>query len=156
MRDSAKHINRSRTGWRTIAIRPASSAQSEINVTPLIDVVLVLLIIFMVATPLAEKDLAVLLANEKHTERASDVAPTQIAVELDALGGMRVNEQAVQRSRYVAELTRLLEGRPIDQRVVFVIANDQVRYPSLVETIDGAKRAGAATVGLALDSDSTP
>ncbi|MEY4578324.1 MAG: hypothetical protein RL701_3027 [Pseudomonadota bacterium] len=156
MRDSAKHINRSRTGWRTIAIKPASSAQSEINVTPLIDVVLVLLIIFMVATPLAEKDLAVLLANEKHTERASDIAPTQIAVDLDATGGVRINEQTVQRSRYVQELARLLEGRPLAERIVFVVANDQVRYPTLVETIDGAKRAGAATVGLALDSDSQP
>ncbi len=47
---------------RTLTIQPVRTAQAEINVTPLVDIVLVLLIIFMVATPLVEKDLAVSLS----------------------------------------------------------------------------------------------
>jgi biopolymer transport protein ExbD len=150
MRESAKHINRSRTGWRTIAIKPVANEQAEINVTPLIDVVLVLLIIFMVVTPLAEKDLSVVLASEKRTTEASAVAATQVAIVVDPGGQIAINGQPISREDYVAALRKLLSGRRPEDQVVFVVADDNASYPQLVAAIDGAKQAGAATIGLAI------
>jgi biopolymer transport protein ExbD len=151
VRASAKHLNRSRVGFRTLAIKPEIHAQGEINVTPLIDVVLVLLIIFMVVTPLVEKELSVFLPAEKRTVRQADVAPTQLAVRVDDAGGLAINDRVIARAGYVDALRELLEGRVPAQRVVFVIASDGVRYPSLVDAMDGAKQAGALTVGLAIE-----
>jgi biopolymer transport protein TolR len=151
VRASSKHLTRSRLGFRTIAIKPEIHARGEINVTPLIDVVLVLLIIFMVVTPLAEKELSVFLPAEKRTARQAEVAPTQLAVRLNDAGDLAINEHAVARSGYVERLRALLELRAPAQRVVHVIASDGVRYPELVEIMDGAKQAGALTVGLAIE-----
>jgi biopolymer transport protein ExbD len=151
VRESAKHLNRSRVGFRTLAIKPVIHAQGEINVTPLIDVVLVLLIIFMVVTPLAEKELSVFLPAEKRTVRPTDVAPTQLAVHLNDAGGLAINDRAVAPESYIEALRPLLAGRAPAQRVVFVIASDGASYPSLVEAIDGAKQAGALSVGLAIE-----
>ncbi len=148
MRHSAKHLSRSRVGFRSIVIKPEIHANSELNVTPLIDVVLVLLIIFMVITPVVEHELAIALPTER---RAREVAPTQLTVQLDDAGTLRLNERPVARGDYVAQLREVLAVRPVAQRVVFVRASDGVQFPYLVEVMDGAKLAGAVTVGLAIE-----
>jgi biopolymer transport protein TolR len=151
MRESAKHLNRSRVGFRTIAIKPEIHAQSELNVTPLIDVVLVLLIIFMVITPVVERELEVALPAEKRAARPADVAPRQLTIQVDDAGALKLNDELIARDGYVEYLRPLLEGRPPAERIVFVTASDGVRYPYLVEVIDGAKLAGAVRVGLAIE-----
>ena len=152
MRESAKHLNRARVGFRTIVIKPEIHAQSELNVTPLIDVVLVLLIIFMVVTPVVERELSVALPAEKRTTHAADVAPEQLTIHVDDRGGLRLNDRVIAREGYVAELRRVLESRPPAERIVFVTASDGVRYPYLVEVMDDAKLAGAQRVGLAVEA----
>jgi biopolymer transport protein ExbD len=137
---------------RTVAVQPARDAQAEINVTPLIDVVLVLLIIFMVMTPLVERDLAVQLATEKRTQSPAEVEPRQVLVAVDGTGALQINSQPVSRAAYVEELEELLRGRTPEEQVVFVVASDATNYASLVEAIDRAKQAGATMVGLATDS----
>ena len=151
MRASAKHLNRGRTGFRTLVIQPEIHARSEINVTPLIDVVLVLLIIFMVVTPLAEREFAVVLPDHERVADPSRVAPSQLAVRIDDRGALAINDREVQLASYVPALRELLDGREPEQRVVFVMASDGVSYPRLVEVMDGAKRAGALSVGLAIE-----
>jgi biopolymer transport protein ExbD len=151
VRQSARHLDRSRVGFRTLVIKPVIHAQGEINVTPLIDVVLVLLIIFMVVTPLVEKELAVWLPIERRTSLQSDVTETQLAVHVADTGELAINDRAVARAGYVSELREILARRPSAQRVVFVVASDGASYPSLVAALDGAKQAGALTVGLAIE-----
>jgi len=153
MRESAKHLARSRVGPRTIAIKPEIHVQSELNVTPLIDVVLVLLIIFMVITPVVESELTVALPEEKRTTRAAEVAPEQLILQLTAAGELKLNERPIARERYVEQLRAQLATRAPDDRGVFVSASEGVRYPYLVEAIDGAKLAGALRIGLALEGD---
>jgi biopolymer transport protein ExbD/biopolymer transport protein TolR len=111
----------------------------------------VLLIIFMVVTPLLEKELSVALPAERRSVRASDVSASQLAVHVDDSGGLAINQNAVGRDGYVERLRALLEPRAAEQRVVFVTASDGARYPQLVEAMDGAKQAGAVTVGLAIE-----
>jgi biopolymer transport protein ExbD len=152
MKRHAATAQRVRTGKRTIAISAVKEAQAEINVTPLIDVVLVLLIIFMVMTPLVERDLSVQLSTEKRTQQPSEVAPTQVLVAVDGRGALQINQQPVSRTEYVERLRTLLSGRAPEDQVVFVVASDTTSYASLVEAIDRAKQAGAAMVGLATDT----
>jgi biopolymer transport protein ExbD len=137
---------------RTLTIKPPKELDASINVTPLVDVVLVLLIIFMVVTPLVERDLGVLLSTEQRTDNEAEVAPTQVLVSVDGTGAFQINAQPVAHAEYVAELRKLLAGRAPEDQVVFVVAGDSANYASLVEAIDRAKQAGAATVGLAADA----
>jgi biopolymer transport protein ExbD len=136
---------------RRIAIEPALEVEPQINVTPLIDVVLVLLIVFMVMTPLVEQELSVQLPVEKHTKDISQVAPGQVAIKVDAAGALEINSQPVSRSEYVEHVRRLIDLRSSEDQVIFIIASDATSYRSLIEAIDGAKRAGAPSVGFALD-----
>lgn len=136
---------------RTLTIKPAHQPAADINVTPLIDVVLVLLIIFMVLTPVVEKDLAVHLSSEKRTEKANEVAPTQVLVAVDGQGSLQINAQPVSGAEYVQRLKQLLAGRAPEDQIVFVMAGDGANYGNLVEAIDQAKQAGATMVGLATD-----
>ena len=151
MRESGKHLRRSRVGFRSLTIKPVIHTQGEINVTPLIDVVLVLLIIFMVVTPVVEHELAVALPAEQRS--AQRPASEQLAVRLNDAGELAINERASTHATYVAELRALLQGRAPRERVVFVLASDGVSYPRLVAAMDGAKQAGALSVGLALAVD---
>lgn len=137
---------------RTLTVKPSKAQRAEINVTPLIDVVLVLLIIFMVMTPLQERDLSVELTTEKRTEKKSEVAPTQVLVAVDKSGAIKINSELVTHEEYVERLRELLAGRKPEDRIVFVVASDDTGYAALVEAIDRAKRAGAMFVGLATDS----
>ena len=152
MRTSARHLNRSRVGFRTLTIKPEIHAQGEINVTPLIDVVLVLLIIFMVVTPLVEKELPIALPVVQRVARPAELVPEQLAVHVDDAGGFTIDQRPIARAGYVERLRELLAARGAAARVVFVIASDGVSYPSLVEAMDGAKQAGALSVGLAIEA----
>jgi biopolymer transport protein ExbD/biopolymer transport protein TolR len=133
-------------------VRPSRGLEAQINVTPLVDVVLVLLIIFMVVTPLAERELAVQLSTEKRTQSAAEIAPTQVLVAVEGSGNLRINSQPVARDAYVNELKKLLADRSPADQVVFVVAGDGANYGALVEAIDWAKQAGATNVGLATDA----
>lgn len=151
MRRSLRQVHGRASTQRTIAIAPARSLEARINLTPLIDVVLVLLITFMVMTPLVERELGFTLAQEKRTEQAAEIAPSQVVVTLDGSDQVQVNAESVPRARYVEHLQGLLAGRAPEDAVVFIVAGESASYASLVEAIDRAKQAGAVTVGLATE-----
>jgi biopolymer transport protein ExbD len=137
-------------GRRRFAIRPLSQPNAEINVTPLVDVVLVLLIIFMVVTPLLEKDIAVRVPPTEKIDTPDDLPPDQLVVKLGADGVLRINDEAVSEEGYVARLGGILENRR--DKTVFVVVDDGARYAGLVHLLDGAKQAGAITLGMATDA----
>ena len=152
MRQSARYLRRARVGSRSLTIEPVIHARAEINVTPLVDVVLVLLIIFMVVAPVVEHELAVSLPAEQRGPQPA-AAREQLAVRIDDAGRLAINQRASTAGSYVAELRALLQGRAPRERVVYVLASDGVSYPRLVEAMDGAKQAGALSVGLAIEGD---
>jgi biopolymer transport protein ExbD/biopolymer transport protein TolR len=121
---------------------------SDINVTPLVDVVLVLLIIFMVLTPLLEKDIEVQIPNTQEVPQELAVLPDQIVVSLDAQGRLSINSHAVAREAYVDELRPLLANRRGSERLVFFAPDDKANYGLLVAALDGAKQAGASVLGM--------
>jgi biopolymer transport protein ExbD len=127
----------------------ATPPNSEINITPLVDVVLVLLIIFMVMTPLLEKDIGVRVPATEQVEQKDEVPPDQLVVRVDGQGEIAINDAKVPRSEYVDRLRTILSRKGPKDKIVFMVADEAANYGSLVLLIDGAKQAGAETIGMA-------
>src|SRR5690242_21176130 len=97
---------------KSFAIKPVAGMNSEINVTPLVDVVLVLLIIFMVVTPLLEKDIAVSVPNTEKVETTDEVPPDQLVVKLLSNGDVTINGDKIEMAGYVERLESTLKKEP--------------------------------------------
>jgi biopolymer transport protein TolR len=136
---------------RKLFVRPASSTNSDINVTPLVDVVLVLLIIFMVVTPLLEKDIPVRTPNSEKVEEVVDVPQDQIVVYVNKDGAVRVNSEQVAAADLVGKLKAALAPKAEIDRIVFIVADDACNYGKFVHVLDDAREAGAQVLGFATD-----
>ena len=134
---------------KSFAIKPAASMNSDINVTPLVDVVLVLLIIFMVVTPLLEKNITVRTPTTEKVEQVQEVPPDQVVVYMDAKGGLRVNSTVMTQGEFVTKLKGMLDARA--DKTVYIVAEDDVNYAKFVSILDGSKEAGAQMLGFATD-----
>src|SRR3954462_1503155 len=128
---------------RKLHVAPQSRPNAEINITPLVDIVLVLLIIFMVVTPLLEKDIGVRVPATEQVEQKDEVPPDQLVVRIDAQGELSINDQKVPQSEYVDRLRGILARKGPNDRLVFMVADDAANYGRLLSAIDGAKQAGA-------------
>ena len=116
---------------------------SEINVTPFIDVVLVLLIIFMVAAPLSTVDLPIDLPASNATAQRKPDKPTYVSIKPDV--GVAVGERMVGRE----ELVRTLDAADGNRnRVIFVRADRAVHYGELMEVLELLRSGGYSKVKL--------
>ncbi len=116
----------------------------EINVTPFIDVMLVLLIIFMVAAPLATVDVAVELPASTAQATPRPDAPIYLSVQQDL--SLRLNQDPVDPAALATTLDALTAGRR-DERI-FVRADKGVAYGALMDTLDQLRAAGYLKVAL--------
>ncbi len=119
--------------------------RSEINITPYIDILLVLLIIFMVIQPTTQYDLEARTPSLPQTDAPSAPA-TSIVIEIDAGGGVAINGRAARLRDLGEDLFEILSRRA-DKRL-FVMASPDLPFGDIVRVIDVAKGAGAGDVGL--------
>jgi biopolymer transport protein ExbD len=124
----------------------------EINVTPFIDVILVLLIIFMVAAPLSTVDLPVDLPSSSAAPQAKPDKPVYVTLKPDF--SVAVGEQAVPRADLVRALDATGEGR---DRRIFLRADRAVPYGAMMDVLDQLRTSGYLKVGLvALEGRAAP
>src|SRR5262245_43546284 len=125
-------------------------AQPSMNVTPLVDVVLVLLIIFMVVTPLLAKQFWIHLPNQ--VEKDEPAAPDDegpVVVSVNKAGDIMINREVVPEAAFSDKLHRVLAAK--GQRTIFFDADDDADFAVAVKAMDLARGGGASTIAVVTD-----
>jgi biopolymer transport protein TolR len=124
--------------------------KSDINITPLVDVVLVLLIIFMVITPLLQMGYDVKVPPKANEQTITSVPPDQLVVSLMPNNKMYLNKQELTAQQLATQLADNLKNR--SQKTVFFSADDSVPYEGVAKVMDIVRNAGATNIGIVLET----
>ena len=122
-------------------------AFNDINITPLIDIVLVVLIIFMVITPQTIDELSVNLPKKTETVKQNDAPQDQLVAAVCEDGQFALNRQILPPDQLEDQLRRRLAGKA--DKVTFVDAHPEAPYDKVVALMDRVRAAGADKVGVA-------
>jgi biopolymer transport protein TolR len=123
--------------------------KSEINVTPLVDVVLVLLIIFMVVQPLLQMGYVVQVPPNSSTPPPPEASKDQIIVTVTANKDVYLNKERIELQNLPIRLQEVLRNR--GSKVVFFSADDGVNYGKAMEVMDTVRNNGAKNIGIVMD-----
>jgi biopolymer transport protein TolR len=123
-------------------------AITEINVTPLVDVMLVLLIIMMLVAPMLQQGVNVRLPQSTHRVDKPETQE-QTVVAIAANRTMYVNARPIQEAELATRINEILEGKT--QKIVIIKADEEVEYGAVMAAMDQLRAAGIEDIGLITD-----
>jgi biopolymer transport protein TolR len=137
----------------SMSVGGSKGPKSDINMTPMIDVLLVLIIIFMVITPLTPKGLEALVPQPPPPGQQANASDQRtVVIEVDSNHNLSINTDPCPASQLGDRLTEIFKTRA--ERVVFVKGADDVEFQWVAQAIDIAHGAGIDKVGLLLADQS--
>ena len=122
---------------------------AEINVTPLVDVMLVLLIIFMVIQPMLQMGYEVETPPEVKSATPPPQNSEQVIIRMDADGKTFINKLEVPRTQFAERLRTAMTGR--EKKLAFFAADGELSYEKVVEFMDLCRNNGAQNLGIVFD-----
>ncbi len=122
------------------------SLTNEINVTPMIDVLLVLLIIFMMVIPMSRKAIDLQLPDPTPDNSNSGPPPAQIVLEVLPGNVYKVNTQPIAKNDLAKRLKEIYDPRP--EKIIFVKGDPAVKYSDVIYAMDLARGAGVKVIGV--------
>ncbi len=130
-----------------------SKVSADINVTPMADIMLVLLIIFMITTPLLQEGITVNLPNAKNPIEDKDAGSSDaIVIALNRDGRLFLKKQMVTESDLYEYLMQRYSGGEIN-RTVYLRADETLDYGRVVQIVDGMRGAGVDRIGLMAEKE---
>ena len=122
------------------------SLTNEINVTPMIDVLLVLLIIFMMVIPMSRKAIDLQLPDPTPSNEPQGPQPSQIVLEVLPNNVFRINTQPVTKADLARRLKEIYDPRP--EKIIFVKGDPTVKYSDVIWAMDVSRGAGVKVIGV--------
>ena len=120
--------------------------KGDINITPLIDILLVLLVIFMTITPKVTRGLKTAIPQDAPPGPKLPADENIVILSMDRNGNIKINQDDIAPSRLIDRLQEIFKKR--SDRTVFVQANNDLLFSDVAQLIDSAKGAGIDRVGL--------
>jgi biopolymer transport protein TolR len=126
---------------------------SEINVTPMVDIMLVLLIIFMVVTPLLQSGVSVTLPKEMKNpeEDPAIIKESSLVVAITKDNQYYVGKEKVEIGDLQGRISKAMENKKPEERIVYIKSDVEANYGSVVEVINTIRQAGIDQIGLVAD-----
>ena len=124
---------------------PSEGLQNEINVTPMIDVLLVLLIIFMMVIPMSRKAIDLQLPDPTPDNTPQGPPPSQIVLEVLPGNVFKINSQPVAKNDLQKRLKEIYDPRP--DKIMFIKGDPTVKYSDVINAMDAARGAGVKVIG---------
>jgi len=131
-----------------------SSLTNEINVTPMIDVLLVLLIIFMMVVPMARKAIDIQLPDPNPAVAPANAVSQQIVLEVLPNGAFAVNKEPLNKDNLTKRLKEIYDPRP--DKLIFIKGDPTVKYQDVIFAMDMARQAGVKVIGVPPKDKSAP
>jgi biopolymer transport protein ExbD/biopolymer transport protein TolR len=141
-----------------MAVGGGNKYNSEINVTPMVDIMLVLLIIFMVITPLLQSGVSVALPKEMRNpeEDPAIIKESSLVVAITADNEYYVGKDKVEITDLKDQITQVMENKRPEERIVYIKSDVNANYGSVVEVINTIRQAGIDQIGLVADKKKGP
>jgi biopolymer transport protein TolR len=131
---------------------------SDINVTPMVDIMLVLLIIFMVITPFLQQGVSVALPRDMNNpdEDPAIIKESSVVVAITENGDIFLGKKKVDKDQLKTEIDSKMAGKVDTERIVYLRSDINANYGAVVETINLIRDAGIDQIGLVADKKKGP